>query len=403
MKIPTEVDSKGRWVVLIDHHTLSTYNKCARKYYYYNQCDSLVQIQPSIQEAGEKILEGSRIQQLASQAKFGITTKGRFRFKTQVGIWWSDVMSSLYEIIAKGKTPLLKDCLEIGSMLWLKHDMNSYAIQTPENSPYEVKNYEKFCDKGFVIGNPGDVTRYPVGPFNMVNDYFKERIAGDVGNLKIIATEAGFGLKREVYVGENDYVVVFWVGKPDKIAMDKHSGEISPWDHKTVDYISKNFSEQWKPHPQTCGYVMATNIIVNNLGIDKKVNKCIINGAARLVPQKITVDYRGRFERVIVKYTDSEIGEWKQDVLKKVTRLREDIDGREDFRIINQSLHGEEFDLQRIYNPQHYTQQESSCHLFGGCEFRPICSQPPEFREQVIKSLYKAKEPWEPYYLNEED
>ena len=138
---------------------------------------------------------------------------------------------------------------------------------------------------------------------------------------------------------------------------------------------------RYKPHSQTTGYIFALSKIAKDLGIDRPVDRCIVNVAARSRPSDNPRDgkKKPRFARVYVAYSSEELEEWRLGVLDKVTRMRHAIE------------HGD------------YIWREASCHLFRGCEFRRVDSTPPGARDIILTADFIKAEPWAPYEVEEED
>jgi hypothetical protein len=226
--------------------------------------------------------------------------------------------------------------------------------------PFFPASYEKFG------GRPGAVI--------MMDQYWDFSYAYDTVNWKIIGIESGFGRKREVCIGENDKVVVFYIGKPDLVTTE--SKRIMPVDHKTTRYIKTNADHDYKPHAQTAGYIVSTQAILKSLGIDEVVDRCIVNIAARSEPSdnpRGGKPKRPRFKRVPVPYSQTELEEWRHQTILKCTRLRECIEKNE------------------------WLWNDSACHMYSGCEYRAIHAVPPASRLIVIQSSYKIAEAWTPY------
>jgi hypothetical protein len=160
---------------------------------------------------------------------------------------------------------------------------------------------------------------------------------------------------------------------------------VMPLDFKTKDAVPSNASVQYKPHPQTAGYIYAVSKMLEEaykLGSTESNNppkaptKCIIMVCARFRPtDKPRSGVRApRFLPVYPNYSDAEIEEWRRSVMEKCRRLRESIE--------------------RNYFPP----RESACHLFyHGCMFRRACSVPPNVREATLRSDFVKIAPWIPY------
>lgn len=299
-----------------------------------------------------------------------------------IGGWWSCVMEDFYNCMKEKGQVSKVEALMFAGKRWLEYDMDKMAIYAPEKykkfaQPMEVKDFQR------VISGAGAswtselaaALTVPVGPLLMIARYHDLYHDHDAKNYKIISAEKGFGLKGEVVLGENELVVVYYVGKPDLVFYQPNLDVLAPMDHKTTDYIKYNFQAMWKPHPQTAGYIYAINAICKTLGYDRYVDRCIINGCGR---QEGAVDrksgkQRPRFARAFPTYTKGELEEWRQSVMDKVMRLKYALEFHK------------------------WIPRESACHLYAGCDFRRVCCQPREARPLVIQSDFQHVAAWEPY------
>lgn len=216
------------------------------------------------------------------------------------------------------------------------------------------------------------------GVVQILTEYYPTLVA-DSRTWKIIAAEAGFGRKKEVCIGENDKVVVYYIGKPDLLVMEFSSGRLLPIDHKSKDYIKSNLIKQFKPHAQTTGYIVVTEVLAKQLGVDTVVDRCVINLVGRKAPTNKPRDgvKKERFTRVYPHYSREELQEWKDNLVKKATRLRFCVENNE------------------------WLWKEDSCHLFSGCSFRDIDSVTVGSRQLMIDTKYVKVEPWIPYEVEE--
>jgi hypothetical protein len=221
----------------------------------------------------------------------------------------------------------------------------------------------------------------PTGALLMASEYY-DRIGGlDNTNLKIVSSEAGFGLRGELILYEDEQIVIYYVGKPDLVVWDKSSQFLAPLDHKTVDRVRSDVQRKFKPHSQTIGYIWAVGQLAKSLGYDVPVDRCIINICGRLLPAEKPRDgkKKPRFTRIYPNYGPDEIDEWKRNAVSKVQ------------------------DLYKSIQLDEWQMRDNSCHLYGGCDFRLVDSVAPVNRPLVLKSDYVTVEPWVPYAVEDED
>jgi hypothetical protein len=276
------------------------------------------------------------------------------RWDASVGSWWSRTMELFYN--ALGAKDLTKGlAVELATAAWDELSMDRFK---------ETKDSVAFGGAS--------------GAIVMISEYFDYAFSVD-SNWTIIGAERGFGRRKEVIVGENDKVVVYYIGKPDLLIIEQ--GRYIPIDHKTRDRITPTIHAEYKPHPQTAGYIVAANVLLKQLGIDKTVDRCMINVAARKAPTDNPRNGKKapRFTRVLPHYSPQELEEWKRQTVASATRLRYCIENNE-----------------WIWN------SPSGCHLYSGCSYRPIDSVPEGSRDIVIQSQYNIGQPWVPYEIGED-
>jgi hypothetical protein len=290
--------------------------------------------------------------------------------KIALGSWWSTTMESFYNDMSYGVLPTEHHMYKFASDAWLSHKMEEY-----KNTDSEV--FDKF----------GGLD----GARLMALEYYQAFATQHFTNWRVIGTELGFGWKDELPLGEDDKVVVFYGGKPDLVILDHSQNMIMPLDFKTKDHVPSNSSVQYKPHPQTTGYIFAVRELMKkhydyptckedeemNEAITRQMpTKCIVMVCARFRPtEKPRSGVRQpRFLPVYPNYFDAEIEEWRLSVIEKCRRLRESIE--------------------RSFFPP----RESACHIYyNGCMFRRVCSMPQNVREAVLKSDFIKIDPWAPY------
>ena len=326
-----EILPDGTWEFFLDNSTLRTFVECEAKFY-------------------ERNLRNGT----------GIVPKGEGSWSVSLGSWWSSVMELFYT--AMQRRELTRSlAMEAALHCWEKHELNKFS---------QSKKFQSF-------GGPN-------GAVVMIGRYYDSFAELHQQNWRIIAVEKTFGNKRAVPVGcsythGNGGFKVFWTGKPDLFIEDLTENRLMPIDHKTRDRIDRDAQVMYKPHPQTAGYIFAGNVIVKQLGWDRKIDRCIINLAARTEPSDNPRDGKPkpRFLHIYPQYSDEEIEEWRQQVLLKVASLK------------------------RAIETDEFRWNESACHLYAGCGYRGIHSVKPSSRPVIIESCYTEAKPWMPYEEDE--
>jgi hypothetical protein len=216
----------------------------------------------------------------------------------------------------------------------------------------------------------------------MTTDYWYKFAEQDFKNWKIIGTEVGFGMKDEVMIVEDNEVVVNYVGKPDLVIFEHAIGKLKVVDHKTTDYIKGDSLIKWKPHSQTAGYVVVAQYLAQHEGYPTSAltDSCIINMASRNAPSDKPKDgvVKPRFIRATPNYSPAELEEWRRGILAKCKEIKRSIVNDE------------------------WIRRENSCHIYGGCQFRGVCSVPPASRDIVLRADFVKSDPWVPYLSDEE-
>jgi hypothetical protein len=325
-----EILPNGKWAFYLDHHMLSGFSKCEGYFqlrHYHNA------------QAG-----------MVGTTARSVKKRGR-AFKRDIGIWWARCLEWYYTALAQGPVKQADLC-DFAEASWKHENMDGLKADFPSS-------YEKF---GGLIGAVG-----------MIADYYNFSYQFDSAHWKIIAIESGFGRKREVKIGENSKVVLYWLGRPDLFISE--SGRWMPLDNKTKDYIKPSHVHEFKPHPQTTGYIVAAQEIAKEKGLDVTIDRCLINLAARNAPSDNPRNgvKRPRFQRIPISYSVAELEEWRYRTLLKATRLRHCIENDE------------------------WLWNEEACHTYGGCDYRPIHAVPPNARLIIIQSQFTITDPWVAY------
>lgn len=130
-------------------------------------------------------------------------------------------------------------------------------------------------------------------------------------------------------------------------------------DRKTsTSTISSYYFDQYSPDNQMSLYTFASSVIYQN-----PIRGVIIDAA------QIAVGFT-RFERGMVYRTESQLQEWLLDARYHISNA------------------------QRYAEAKYWPTNDKSCHHYGGCPFRGICSMDPRVRESFLDN-YESN-PWNP-------
>ena len=209
-----EVLPDGRWAIYLDATMCGTFGVCPQMFKY-SFIDS-------------------------------ISPKGDRPFVRDLGSWWSEVMESIYKAVYSGIRLTSEQIIQQATFVWNSNDMNALEQLHP-------KTFKSFGGM--------------YGALRLVAEYATRQLPIDYSTWKIVAAEASFGRNREVCVGENESVVLYWMGQPDLfVIMD---GRLVPVDHKMVQTITRDLHTKYKPHIQMPGYIIAAQALCRSLDISR--------------------------------------------------------------------------------------------------------------------------------------
>jgi len=281
-------------------------------------------------------------------------------FAMAIGSWWSDVMEAFYNAIRDQRPIAKSDIQTIALEAWAKNSLDASALVDPDS-------FDKF-------GNlPGAVL--------MLEEYYNSQYLVDLQNWKVISIEQGFGLKKEVPLGETRSVVVYWIGKPDLVVVENNS-RLTPIDHKTVTRIDGWTTSRYKPSTQMPGYAHSCEVIAKQIGLDVRVDRVVINICSRTRPTEKPKDgkKKPRFIRAYPNFTREEIEEWRRDVVAKCERIA------------------------HCLRTGAWTWSETTCHnmYMRPCEYLKLHSITPSARDTVLLADFLKSQPWTPYSISKE-
>ena len=174
---------------------------------------------------------------------------------------------------------------------------------------------------------------------------FDSGIAIEWPNTKMLGEDAAH---TYVLSGHLDRVVDF-------------GGELFVQDQKTTGTtLGPYFFSEFNPHTQMSLYTLASRVVFNTL-----VRGVMIDAA------QIAVGFTA-FARSITMRSEDQLEEWLGNVGDWL-RLAE-----------------------RFASTGRYPRNESSCHKFGGCAFRDVCSKSPVVRQQFLDTDFDTSNPWNP-------
>lgn len=192
----------------------------------------------------------------------------------------------------------------------------------------------------------------------VLKKYFIER-PRDQEKWKVIATEVGFAIQLcEIYP-------IIFKGRIDLLVEDENGG-LMVIDHKTTKTLGRSYFDQLRPNDALTGYCYAVT-----QQLKRPVERACLN-VIQFSKEKI------EFARGMTHRSQLDFDEWKARATRRAVEI-----------------------YKRICEVEGFDKSDGSCHSYGGCQFRELCSIPDgeksrASREAIEKSLFKVQ-PWTPY------
>ncbi len=177
----------------------------------------------------------------------------------------------------------------------------------------------------------------------------------------ILVKDVATGEIAERYVHA---IQVVWTGKIDLAY--RSNGGVYIMDHKTTSMMGPSFFQDFEMSHQMYGYVWATEALLN-----EQVTGVCINALATRKPTKTGKALE--FERKVHTVSRPHLTEWQQDCINIVS----------DFIYM----------VTRGYMPKH---TKWCFGKYGMCQYHPVCSLPPTFRETLLHSGEYQQVIWSP-------
>ena len=288
------------------------------------------------------------------------SASGIMPFPMAVGSWWSDVMERFYNALRDGRDFTQQDVTDTALIAWARLNLDNCVA----NEPDKWKSF-------------GDLA----GAVLMLQEYYQTQYLIDRQNWKIVGVEEGFGLKKEVKIGESRQCIVYWVGKPDLVVIE--NGRLTPVDHKTVSRIDGFTIGRYKPSSQMPGYVYACEELSRQLGYNNRVDRCIVNICSRTRPSDNPRNgkTKPRFIRAYPNFSREELAEWRSQTLAKCDRLA------------------------TCLKTNSWQWNETQCHNFymRPCDYLKLHSSTPSARDTILLADFQEGKAWVPYSIKEDE
>lgn len=194
--------------------------------------------------------------------------------------------------------------------------------------------------------------------------WYTEQFKNDPAQTIILANgkpAVELSFRFELPIVQPDGSPYLYSGHMDRVA--EWQGSTYVFDRKTSkSAIYDDFFAKFNPHNQMSGYTFAGKVV-----FAQPIKGIVIDAA------QVAVGFT-KFERGFTFRTDDQLDEWV-DTTSHYIKLAEGY-AKADFWPMN----------------------EASCHNYGGCPFRPICSKPARLRLQWLEADY-AKRLWDPLQI----
>ena len=167
-------------------------------------------------------------------------------------------------------------------------------------------------------------------------------------------------------VAELDGQEIYLCGHLDRVVQFQNETFIC--DYKTTKgQMNERFLSGFKPSTQISGYATAGYILSTqpNTVFPSVPKGVIIDGV------ELGVNYN-RFQRFILRFTQLELNEWLKDFITTV-----------------------KVKARGYAEAGHWPMEETSCSLYGKCEYHEVCSRNPAERERVLEKNFR-KSVWDP-------
>lgn len=280
--------------------------------------------------------------------------RGIMPFPMAVGSWWSEVMEAFYNAMRDGRDFTTADAQSTALLKWAELNLDVCVAHDPEK-------FRSF----------GDLA----GAVLMLQEYYNSQYIIDKNVWKVVGVEEGFGLKKEIKLGETRQCVVYWVGKPDLVVVE--NGRLTPVDHKTVSRIDGFTIGRYKPSSQMPGYVFACEELAKQLGYNVRVDRCVVNICSRTRPSDNprSGKPKPRFIRAYPNFSREELTEWRNSIITKCDRLA------------------------TCLKTGVWNWNETQCHNFymRPCDYLKLHSSTPSARDVILLADFEEAKPWVPY------
>lgn len=195
-------------------------------------------------------------------------------------------------------------------------------------------------------------------------------------------TEMGFAIFLMEWYRDGKLVPVMYVGRWDRIMRSRLDGRLYVFEVKTTSQGLSYYVLQVKPNHALTGYLYAARELFN-LDVAGVVWDCAFVSSRKPNTKtndhwlQVGIDFEKDFARTETRRSSVDLEEWLYDTKLAATRF---------------------LTLQDEYTKDgkrwHRNSDPTACHVYGGCQFKDVCSS--NLNEQLLKTNFH-KEQWRPW------
>ncbi len=280
---------------------------------------------------------------------------GQSNWNLEFGSWLHATIEYLYKKIYNKESISSLEFLEYGTMTWAELEIDNF------------KSDKRYIDFGGLKG-----------ALVILKQFYE---IWHTDNTNIIAIETGFGYGKEVPIisptNPSDRFFPFnayLCGRPDVIVHNGHNIGVLDW--KTTAYFDGYEHTKYKPYDALAGYIYAMNHIIRTKYPDLlKAGLTVDTAWVICISKRVTSTTQNRFTKFPVKYTPSELHEYRNRQIETFVRM---------------------YDI--IVNNRAPQWDTSHCNndYYRPCTFKILHELPPEHREMVLNGRFTIDTSYKP-------
>lgn len=267
--------SKGKIVMVVDNHLMSTYRACPQHFFYAH-------------------VEGWRLK--------GITVSGEQRnWFLEFGILLHKMLESYYLTFKEPDFDAVKFCTEKACAAWQEHEMDVFA---------DHKEYQKI---GGLHGFVGLLVQYTT------------IMSAQDEKLRVLGTEVAFGRNLEVPIALGENREYYLAGRMDLIVDDGYF--ICPMDHKTMGTFRGEPGLKFETEEGPTGYIYALKTVLPQfISEDQILKRDCTKILMNLICKEPKSNPNERFLRVPIRKTVYQLEQYQKRMYLTCESLYNDME-----------------------------------------------------------------------------